>query len=106
MAAARRFTAETAGTLEMPEDLHIQIINRLEDSVRALGQRTGENEKLLAVHEAECALRYQQVSQALANLHEKIVESSTKQILLIRMVGIGITSAIIAWQAAKSFGLF
>ena len=90
----------------MTEDYHMQIINRLEDSVRDLGQRTGENEKQLAVHGAECTLRYQQVAQALANLQKDLTESSTKQIMLIRLVGYGMGAAMATYMAAKTLGWF
>lgn len=81
-------------------------INRLDESVRNLGHRTGENEKQLAVHEAECTLRYQQVAQALAALQKEIIESSTKQIMLIRFVGGAMGAAFAAYMAAKSLGWF
>lgn len=84
----------------------MQAINRLDESVRNLGQRTGENEKQLAVHEAECTLRYDQVARALAALQKELTESSTKQIMLIRFVGGGMGAAFAAYMAAKSMGWF
>jgi hypothetical protein len=89
----------------MTEDFHMMSINRLDESVRKLGERTGEAEKKMAVHENECSNRYKEIQTSLADLQKELIERSTKQMMLIQMVGYGLGAMIAAYQTAKVLGL-
>jgi hypothetical protein len=106
MAADSRFTAKPRGKRAMPEDFHMISINRLDEGVRKLGERTGEAEKKMAVHENECANRYKQIAETMARMEAEMIRSSKKQILLTQMFGYGIGGLIAAFQAVKAIGWF
>ncbi len=90
----------------MTEDFHTMRINMIEASIGKLGERTGESEKKMAVHENECANRYKEIAGILKNLEVQITQSSKKQIMLTQLFGYGIGGIIAAYQAAKALGWF
>jgi hypothetical protein len=90
----------------MTEDFHTMRINNLEVSIGKLGERTGDSEKRMAVHENECANRYKEIAGILKNLEVQITQSSKKQVMLTQVFGYGIGGIIAAFQAAKALGWF